>query len=130
YECEIRTWRVAIQGRGAILCGTQSLLCNGRDEALALPTEEAARIALRTQQIIASESGVANTVDPLGGSWAIEQKTDEIETEARALIDSIDKAGGTLAAIESGRFQRQIQDAAYTTQRAVDSGEAVIVGVN
>jgi methylmalonyl-CoA mutase N-terminal domain/subunit len=122
--------RVAIQALAAVLGGTQSLHCNGRDEALALPTEEAARIALRTQQIIAAESGVANTVDPLGGSWAVEQRTDEIEAEARALIEGIDKAGGTLAAIESGRIQRQIQDAAYTTQRAVDSGESVIVGVN
>jgi len=122
--------RVAVQALAAVLGGTQSLHCNGRDEALALPTEEAARIALRTQQIIAAESGVANTVDPLGGSWAVEQRTDEIEAEARALIEAIDKAGGTLAAIESGRIQRQIQDAAYATQRAVDSGEAVIVGVN
>jgi methylmalonyl-CoA mutase N-terminal domain/subunit len=122
--------RVAVQALAAVLGGTQSLHCNGRDEALALPTEEAARIALRTQQIIAAESGVANTVDPLGGSWAVEQRTDEIEAEARALIEGIDKAGGTLAAIESGRIQRQIQDAAYATQRAVDSGEAVIVGVN
>ena len=122
--------RVAIQALAAVLGGTQSLHCNGRDEALALPTEEAARIALRTQQIIAAESGVANTVDPLGGSWAVEQRTDEIEAEARALIEGIDKAGGTLAAIESGRIQRQIQDAAYATQRAVDSGESIIVGVN
>jgi len=122
--------RVAVQALAAVLGGTQSLHCNGRDEALALPTEEAARIALRTQQIIAAESGVANTVDPLGGSWAVEQRTDEIEAEARALIEGIDKAGGTLAAIESGRIQRQIQDAAYATQRAVDSGESVIVGVN
>ncbi|HKW02210.1 MAG TPA: methylmalonyl-CoA mutase family protein [Vicinamibacterales bacterium] len=122
--------RVAIQALAAVLGGTQSLHCNGRDEALALPTEEAARIALRTQQIIASESGVANTVDPLGGSWAVERRTDEIEAEALALIEGIDKAGGTLAAIESGRIQRQIQDAAYATQRAVDSGESVIVGVN
>ena len=122
--------RVAIQALAAVLGGTQSLHCNGRDEALALPTEDAARIALRTQQIIAAESGVANTVDPLGGSWAVEQRTDEIEAEARALIEGIDKAGGTLAAIEGGRIQRQIQDAAYATQRAVDAGESIIVGVN
>jgi methylmalonyl-CoA mutase N-terminal domain/subunit len=122
--------RVAIQALAAVLGGTQSLHCNGRDEALALPTEEAARIALRTQQIIAAESGVPNTVDPLGGAWAVEQQTDEIEAAARGLIETIDQAGGTLAAIESGRIQRQIQDAAYVTQRAVDSGESVIVGVN
>ena len=122
--------RVAIQALAAVLGGTQSLHCNGRDEALALPTEEAARIALRTQQIIASESGVANTVDPVGGAWAIEERTDEIEREARALIDAIDAAGGTLAAIESGRIQRQIQDAAYAAQQAIDRGESVIVGVN
>ena len=122
--------RVAIQALAAVIGGTQSLHCNGRDEALALPTEEAARIALRTQQIIAAESGVANTVDPFGGAWAIEKRTAEIEAEARALIASIDAAGGTLAAIESGRIQRQIQDAAYTAQRAIDSGEQQIVGVN
>ena len=122
--------RVAMQALAAVIGGTQSLHCNGRDEALALPTEEAARIALRTQQIIAAESGVANTVDPFGGAWAIEKRTAEIEAEARALIASIDAAGGTLAAIESGRIQRQIQDAAYTAQRAIDSGEQQIVGVN
>ena len=122
--------RVAIQALAAVLGGTQSLHCNGRDEALALPTEEAARIALRTQQIIAAESGVANTVDPVGGSWAIEQRTDEIERDARALIADIDASGGTLAAIERGSIQRQIQDAAYAAQQAIDSSEQVIVGVN
>jgi methylmalonyl-CoA mutase N-terminal domain/subunit len=122
--------RVAIQALAAVLGGTQSLHANGRDEALALPTEEAARIALRTQQIIASESGVVNTVDPVGGAWAVEAKTDAIEREARQLIDQIDATGGTLAAIESGRIQRQIQDAAYAAQQAIDRGEAVVVGVN
>jgi methylmalonyl-CoA mutase N-terminal domain/subunit len=122
--------RVAIQALAAVLGGTQSLHCNGRDEALALPTEEAARIALRTQQIIANESGVANTVDPLGGAWAVEQRTEEIERDARALIADLDAAGGTLAAIESGRVQRQIQDAAYLAQQAIDRGDQVIVGVN
>jgi methylmalonyl-CoA mutase N-terminal domain/subunit len=122
--------RVAIQALAAVLGGTQSLHCNGRDEALALPTEEAARIALRTQQIIAVESGVANTVDPVGGSWEIERRTDEIEHAAEALIKSIDDAGGTLAAIESGRIQRQIQDAAYAAQQAIDSGQSIVVGVN
>ena len=122
--------RVAVQAMAAVLGGTQSLHCNGRDEALALPTEEAARIALRTQQLIAAETGVANTVDPLGGAWEIERRTDAIEREARALIDEIDAAGGTLRAIEDGRIQRQIQDAAYRTQQAIDAGEQVIVGVN
>ncbi len=122
--------RVAVQALAAVLGGTQSLHCNGRDEALALPTEDAARIALRTQQIIAAESGVANTVDPFGGSWEIERRTDDIEHAAEALIKSIDDAGGTLAAIESGRIQRQIQDAAYAAQQAIDSGESVVVGVN
>jgi methylmalonyl-CoA mutase, N-terminal domain len=122
--------RVAIQALAAVLGGTQSLHCNGRDEALALPTEDAARIALRTQQVIASESGVANTVDPLGGAWAIEQRTSEIEQEARELIAKIDTLGGTLAAIESGWIQRQVQDAAYAAQQAIDGGNQVIVGVN
>ncbi len=122
--------RVAIQALAAVLGGTQSLHCNGRDEALALPTEDAARIALRTQQIIAAESGVANTVDPLGGSWEVERRTDEIEHAAEALIRAIDDSGGTLANIETGRIQRQIQDAAYESQQRIDSGEQVVVGVN
>jgi methylmalonyl-CoA mutase N-terminal domain/subunit len=122
--------RVAIQALAAVLGGTQSLHCNGRDEALALPTEESARLALRTQQIIAAESGVANTVDPVGGAWAIEQRTDEIERDARALVDAIDASGGMLRAIESGRIQQQISDAAYQTQLAVERGERIIVGVN
>jgi methylmalonyl-CoA mutase N-terminal domain/subunit len=122
--------RVALQALAAVLGGTQSLHCNGRDEALALPTEEAARIALRTQQIIAAESGVANTVDPLGGSWEIERRTNAIEAEARAMLEAIDASGGMLAAIEQGRIQRQIQDAAYEAQQAIDSKAAVVVGVN
>jgi methylmalonyl-CoA mutase N-terminal domain/subunit len=122
--------RVAIQALAAVLGGTQSLHCNGRDEALALPTEAAAEIALRTQQIIASETGLADTVDPFGGSWAVESRTREIENGARALIASIDAAGGTLAAIERGWIQRQIQDAAYATQQAIDRGDQIIVGVN
>ena len=113
-----------------MLGGTQSLHCNGRDEALALPTEESARIALRTQQIIASESGVSNTVDPVAGSWAIESRTNEIEQGAEDLLARIDRAGGTLAAIETGLIQREIQESAYRAQRAVDSGESVVVGVN
>src|SRR6185436_7424698 len=102
--------RVAIQALAAVLGGTQSLHCNGRDEALALPTEESARIALRTQQIIGAESGVANTVDPVAGSYAIEALTNAIEQGAVALLERIDRAGGTLAAIESGLIQREIQE--------------------
>jgi methylmalonyl-CoA mutase N-terminal domain/subunit len=122
--------RVALQALAAVLGGTQSLHCNGRDEALALPTEESARIALRTQQILAHESGVANTVDPVAGSYAIEALTNQIERDARALIDRLDAAGGTLAAIEAGLVQRAIQDAAYEAQQAIDSGQQVLVGVN
>jgi methylmalonyl-CoA mutase N-terminal domain/subunit len=122
--------RVAVQALAAVLGGTQSLHCNGRDEALALPTEESARIALRTQQIIASESGVTNTVDPIGGSYAIETLTNEIERGAAALIDRIDRAGGTLAAIDAGFIQREIQESAYRAQVAIDAGRQVVVGVN
>jgi methylmalonyl-CoA mutase N-terminal domain/subunit len=122
--------RVAMQALAAVMGGTQSLHCNGRDEAMALPTEESAAIALRTQQVIAWESGVANTVDPFGGSYAIEEMTDRIEREAKDLIARIDGLGGTLAAIESGFIQREIQDAAYQAQRRIDSGESVVVGVN
>ena len=122
--------RVALQALAAVLGGTQSLHCNGRDEALALPTEESARIALRTQQIIAAESGVPNTVDPVGGAYAIEAATNRIEREAVALIERIEAAGGTLAAIESGLIQRDIQDAAYRAQQAIDSADTIVVGVN
>ncbi len=122
--------RVALQALAAVLGGTQSLHCNGRDEALALPTEESAAIALRTQQIIAFESGVPNTVDPVGGATAIEDLTDRIEREARATIDRIDALGGTLAAIEAGVIQREIQDAAYVAQQQIDAGQSVVVGVN
>ncbi len=122
--------RVALQALAAVLGGTQSLHCNGRDEALSLPTEESAGIALRTQQIIAAETGVANTVDPVAGSYALESLTNRIEREAGALISHIDSMGGTLAAIEAGYIQRSIQDAAYQAQQAVDAGTAVVVGVN
>ena len=122
--------RVALQALAAVLGGTQSLHCNGKDEALALPTEESATIALRTQQIILHESGVANTVDPVAGSYAIEEMTTRIERAASELLDRIDQIGGTLAAIESGYIQQQIQDAAYRAQQAVDAGDAVVVGVN
>ena len=122
--------RVAIQSLAAVLGGTQSLHANGRDEALALPTEEAARIALRTQQIIASETGVINTADPVGGAWEIEHRTDEIEREARGVIDAIDALGGMRTALEQGHVQRLIHEAAYASQQAVDRGEATVVGVN
>ena len=122
--------RVAMQALAAVLGGTQSLHCNSRDEALALPTEESARIALRTQQIIAWESGVANTVDPAGGAYEIEAQTDRVEREARALLERVDALGGTLAAIESGFIQREIQDAAYRAQQEIDAGTRVVVGVN
>ena len=122
--------RVALQALAAVLGGTQSLHCNGRDEALGLPTEEAARIALRTQQIIASETGVTNTVDPVAGSWAVERLTDRLEAEAAAILERIDERGGALGAIESGFIQREIQEAAYRAQQAIERGESVVVGVN
>jgi methylmalonyl-CoA mutase N-terminal domain/subunit len=122
--------RVALQALAAVLGGTQSLHCNGRDEALALPTEESARIALRTQQIIASESGVANTVDPVAGSYAIETLTQAIEHGATDILDRIERTGGTLAAIEAGLIQREIQESAYRAQLAIDSGDTAVVGVN
>jgi methylmalonyl-CoA mutase, N-terminal domain len=122
--------RVALQALAAVLGGTQSLHCNGRDEALGLPTEEAARTALRTQQVIAAETGIVNTVDPFGGSHAIEALTDDIERGAEALLARIDRSGGTLSAIESGLIQREIQEAAYRAQQAVDAGTSLVVGVN
>ena len=122
--------RVTLQALAAVLGGTQSLHCNGRDEALALPTEDSATIALRTQQIILHESGVANTVDPFGGAYAIEERTARIEHEAAELLARIDRMGGTLTAIEAGYIQGEIQEAAYRAQQAIDTGEAVVVGVN
>jgi len=122
--------RVALQALAAVLGGTQSLHCNGKDEALALPTEESATIALRTQQIILHESGVAATVDPVGGAYAIEEMTNRIEREATELLDRIRAMRGTLVAIESGYLQRQIQDSAYSTQQALDTGATIMVGVN
>lgn len=122
--------RVALQALAAVLGGTQSLHCNGRDEALGLPTEESARIALRTQQILAAETGVANTVDPVAGAYAIERRTNDIEHDAQALLDDIDAQGGTLAAIETGAVQRQIHESAYRAQQAIESGARVVVGVN
>jgi len=122
--------RTAIQALAAVLGGTQSLHTNGYDEALALPTEQAARIALRTQQIVAYESGVPQTVDPLAGSYYIETLTNEIEAQAAAYLEKIDALGGMLKAIERGYVQQEIQNAAYEYQRQVDGAEAIVVGVN
>ena len=122
--------RVAIQALAAVLGGCQSLHANALDEALALPTEESARLALRTQQILAHESGVANTVDPVGGSYAIEHLTNELEAGAHACIERIDALGGMLRAIETGYVQREIQKAAYEYQQSVERNERIIVGVN
>ncbi|MFH1474681.1 MAG: methylmalonyl-CoA mutase family protein, partial [Chloroflexota bacterium] len=122
--------RTTVQALAAVLGGAQSLHTNSRDEALALPTAEAARLALRTQQILAHESGVTETPDPLAGSYYVETLTNELEARARGLLDEIDAMGGTLAAIEGGFQQRQIQEAAYRVQRAIESGDQVVVGVN
>ncbi|HSD66642.1 MAG TPA: methylmalonyl-CoA mutase family protein, partial [Vicinamibacteria bacterium] len=122
--------RVALQTLAAVLGGCQSLHTNARDEALALPTEASARLALRTQQVVAYESGVPDTVDPLGGSYAVEAATEALEAEATRLIDQIESRGGALAAIERGDVQREVQESAYRYQREVESGGRVIVGVN
>ncbi len=122
--------RTTIQALAAVLGGTQSLHTNARDEALALPTEDSARLALRTQQIIAHETGVTDTPDPLGGSWYVETLTDELERSASAYLAEIEAAGGAIAAIEAGYQQRHIQEAAYRVQREVESGQRVVVGVN
>jgi methylmalonyl-CoA mutase N-terminal domain/subunit len=122
--------RVTLQALAAVLGGTQSLHTNSRDEALGLPTEDSVRIALRTQQIIANESGVADLIDPLGGSWAVERMTDEIEERARVYLDRIDEMGGMVEAISRGYVQKEIQDAAYAWQRQVEAKEQVVVGVN
>jgi methylmalonyl-CoA mutase N-terminal domain/subunit len=122
--------RVALQTLAAVLGGCQSLHTNARDEALALPTEASVRLALRTQQVVAFESGAADTVDPLGGGYAVEAATDALEKEALRLIEQVEARGGALAAIERGDVQREIQDSAYRWQRQVESGDRVIVGVN
>ncbi|HYT69934.1 MAG TPA: methylmalonyl-CoA mutase family protein [Gemmatimonadales bacterium] len=122
--------RVAIQALAAVLGGTQSLHTNAYDEALALPTAQSATLALRTQQVLAHETGVPETVDPAAGSWYVESLTDEIERAARALIDEIEGGGGAARAIERGFFQGQIARSAYAHQQAVESGEEVVVGVN
>ena len=122
--------RTTIQALSAVLGGAQSLHTNSRDEALALPTEEAARLALRTQQILAYEAGVTETPDPLAGSYYVESLSNELEAAAWTYLDQIEDLGGTLAAIERGFQQREIQEAAYRVQRAIDSGDQVVVGVN
>ena len=122
--------RVTMQALAAVLGGTQSLHTNSKDEALALPTQHAVEIALRTQQVIAYESGVADSPDPLAGSYLIESLTNEIEARARAYLDKIEAMGGALRAIEQGFMQREIQEAAYRTLRAIENGEQVVVGVN
>jgi methylmalonyl-CoA mutase N-terminal domain/subunit len=122
--------RVTLQALAAVLGGTQSLHTNARDEALALPTEASALLALRTQQILAAESGVANTVDPLAGSYVIEQLTDQIESQSQEYLRRIEAMGGMVRAIEAGYVQREIQQAAYEYQKAIESGGRVVVGVN
>ena len=127
---DVNIVRTAIEAMAAVLGGAQSLHTNSRDEALALPTEESARIALRTQQIIAYETGVTNTADPVGGSEYIESLTDELERGVSRYLAEIQSMGGTLRAIESGFIQNEIQNSAYRFQRAVESGERIVVGVN
>jgi methylmalonyl-CoA mutase, N-terminal domain len=122
--------RTTLQALAAVLGGAQSLHANSRDEALALPTEESARLALRTQQILAHEAGVTETPDPLGGSYYVESLTDGLEAAAASYLDEIDALGGTLAAIEAGFQQRQIQEAAYRVQQEVERGDRIVVGVN
>ena len=122
--------RVTIQTLAAVLGGTQSLHTNSKDEALALPTEDSVRTALRTQQIVAYESGVANTIDPLAGSFYIEELTNEIEKKAKEYIDKIDSLGGVINSIESGYIQSEIQKAAYEYEKEIETGERIIVGVN
>jgi methylmalonyl-CoA mutase N-terminal domain/subunit len=129
-EPENNVVRVTLQALAAVLGGTQSLHTNGRDEALALPTAQSAKVALRTQQIIGYESGVADVVDPLAGSYYVESLTNELINRASALIAEIDAMGGSIAAIESGWMQARVADSAYAAQQAIESGEAVVVGVN
>jgi methylmalonyl-CoA mutase N-terminal domain/subunit len=129
-QVENNVVRVAYQALAAVLGGTQSLHTNGKDEAVGLPTEESVRTALRTQQILAHESGVADTIDPLGGSYYIESLTDELEAGAREIIETVDGRGGMRKAIEDQWVQRQIQDVAYERQQEQESGERIIVGVN
>ena len=122
--------RVTLQALAAVLGGTQSLHTNAMDEVLALPTDRAARIALRTQQLLAYETGVANTIDPLGGSYFIESLTDEMERQAEAYFKRIDEIGGVIPAIETGFFQREIADAAFRYQKELEQKRRIVVGVN
>jgi methylmalonyl-CoA mutase N-terminal domain/subunit len=127
---DVNVVRTTIQALAAVLGGTQSLHTNAMDEALALPTEAAALLALRTQQVIAHESGVADTADPLAGSYAIEQLTTEVENRAEEYLKKIETMGGMLRAIETGYVQREIQDSAYRYQREIEAREQIVVGVN
>jgi methylmalonyl-CoA mutase N-terminal domain/subunit len=127
---DVNVIRTSLQAMAAVLGGAQSLHTNSRDEALALPSEESARLALRTQQIIAAESGVVNTADPFGGSDYIENLTGSIERGAMEYLERIESMGGTLRAIENGYIRNEIQNAAFTFQKSVESGETVVVGVN
>ncbi|WP_247000837.1 acyl-CoA mutase large subunit family protein [Halosolutus gelatinilyticus] len=129
-QIENNVVRVAYQALAAVLGGTQSLHTNGKDEALALPTEESVRTALRTQQILAHESGAADTIDPLAGSYYVESLTDEVEAEAYEILDEVDERGGMLEAVERQWVQRQIQDTAFDRQREIEEKERIIVGVN
>ena len=122
--------RTAIEAMAAVLGGTQSLHTNSYDEALALPTEEAARIALRTQQVILHETGVVHSADPLGGSWLVESMTDELERQAYDYFDRIDRLGGVVAALEQNFFQREIAEASYRYQQELETGVRRVVGVN
>jgi len=122
--------RTAIQALAAVLGGTQSLHTNSRDEAYSIPSEDAVTTALRTQQILAYESGVADCIDPLGGSYLVEQLTDTLESHAMEYIDRIDEMGGALAAIEQGFQQREIQESSYRTQKDIEAAKKVVVGVN
>ncbi|MGM0447611.1 MAG: acyl-CoA mutase large subunit family protein [Methanobacteriota archaeon] len=129
-QIENNVVRVSYQALAAVLGGTQSLHTNGKDEALALPTEKSVRTALRTQQILAHESGAADTIDPLAGSYYVEDLTDGIEAEAFEILEEVDRRGGMLEAVESGWVQRQIQDVAFERQQEIEAGERIIVGVN
>jgi methylmalonyl-CoA mutase N-terminal domain/subunit len=122
--------RTAVEALAAVLGGCQSLHTNSFDEAMALPTEAAATLALRTQQVLAHEVGVTSTADPLGGSWYVEHLTDELEREAYGIFERIDALGGVIPAIDAGYFQRELADSAFRHQQQVEAGDRVIVGVN